>query len=42
MAFNAKTKIGFGAGTLTPGAYLVQSKKTTGFIYPYLCLQRRL
>jgi hypothetical protein len=41
-AFNAKTSVGFGAGTLTPGAYLVQSKKTTGFIYPYLYLLRRL
>jgi hypothetical protein len=41
-SFNAKTSAGFGAGTLAPGSYLAQSKKTTGFIYPYLYLLRRL
>jgi hypothetical protein len=39
---NAKTSVGFGVGNLTPGAYLIQSKKTTGFVYPYLSLQRNL
>ena len=41
-SFNAKTSIGFGAANLAPGSYLAQSKKTTGFIYPYLYLLRRL
>ena len=34
--------MGMGVGTLAPGSYLAQSKKTTDFIYPYLYLLRRL
>ena len=41
-ALNAKTSIGIGVGTLAPGAYLQQSKKTSGFVYPYLSFTRQL
>jgi hypothetical protein len=40
--FNAKTSVGVGVANLAPGSYLTQSKKTTGFVYPYLYLLRRL
>jgi len=39
-ALNGKTSFGTGVGTLTPGAYLMQSKKTTGFVYPFLYFTR--
>ena len=39
-SFNSKTKMGLGMGYLDPGSYLIQSKKTSGYIYPYLSLQR--
>jgi Alginate export len=42
MALNGKTIIGIGVGTLTPGAYLIQSKKTSGFVYPSLSFTRQL
>jgi hypothetical protein len=35
-----KTTVGAGIATLTPGAYLQQSKKTTGFLYPYIFFSR--
>ena len=41
-SFNTKTSVGAGVGNLAPRSYLAQSKKTTGFIYPYLYLLRRL
>ncbi|MGA2114236.1 MAG: alginate export family protein [Bryobacteraceae bacterium] len=41
-SLNPKTMFGIGVGTLSPGAYLVESKKTTGFIYPYLYILKRL
>jgi hypothetical protein len=41
-SLNAKTSVGVGAGNMAPGSYLAQSKKTTGFVYPYLYLTRRL
>jgi hypothetical protein len=37
-----KTIVGAGIGTLTPGAYLKQSNKTTGFLYPYISFTRVL
>jgi len=40
--FNVKTSVGVGVANLAPGSYLTQSKKTTGFVYPYLFLMRRL
>jgi hypothetical protein len=40
-AINGKTTLGTGVATLTPGAYLVQSKKTTGFVYPFLYFTRQ-
>ena len=39
-ALNVKTSFGGGVGTLSPGAYLVQSKKTNGYTYPYFYFQR--
>jgi hypothetical protein len=42
VALNGKTAFGIGVGTLAPGAYLVQSKKTSGFVYPYLSFTRQL
>jgi len=42
VALNGKTAFGIGVGTLTPGAYLIQSKKTSGFVYPYLSFTRQL
>ena len=41
-SFDAKTSVGVGVGNLAPGSYLAQSKKTTGFIYPYLYVLRRM
>jgi hypothetical protein len=35
-----KTTVGAGIATLTPGAYLKQSNKTTGFLYPYVVFAR--
>jgi hypothetical protein len=40
FAINGKTSLGTGIGTLTPGAYLIESKKTTGFFYPFFYLLR--
>ena len=37
-----KMNFGVGVGNLTPGAYLKQSGKTTGYIYPYLSFSRSL
>ncbi len=37
-----KTFLGIGVGTLSPGAYLKQSGKTTGFVLPYLSFTRTL
>jgi hypothetical protein len=37
-----KTSFGIGVGNLTPGAYLKQSGKTTGYVYPYLSFSRSL
>jgi hypothetical protein len=42
FAINGKTSLGTGIGTLTPGAYLIESKKTTGFFYPFFYFQRSL
>ena len=39
-SFDSRTSMGMGVGNLAPGSYLAQSKKTTGFIYPYLYLLR--
>jgi hypothetical protein len=39
---NRKTLVGFGVGNLAPGAYLKESGKTTGWIYPYLSFTRML
>ncbi|SPE41430.1 conserved exported hypothetical protein [Candidatus Sulfopaludibacter sp. SbA3] len=39
---NSKTTVGAGIGTLTPGSYLKQSNKTTGFLYPYIVFTRVL
>lgn len=41
VAINGKTKLGTGLGTLSPGAYLVQSKKTSGFLYPFIYFTRQ-
>jgi hypothetical protein len=41
-SLNGKTSLGAGIATLSPGAYLVQSKKTTGYDYPYFYLLRNL
>jgi alginate export protein len=41
-SFNSKTKMGLGLGYLDPGSYLIQSKKTSGYLLPYLSLQREL
>jgi hypothetical protein len=41
FAINGKTTLGTGVGTLTPGAYLVESKKTSGFLYPFLYFTRQ-
>lgn len=41
-SFDGSTSLGMGVGNLAPGSYLAQSNKTTGFIYPYLYLLRRL
>jgi hypothetical protein len=37
-----KTSLGVGVGNLKPGAYLKQSGKTTGYVYPYLSFSRAL
>jgi hypothetical protein len=37
-----KTSLGVGVGNLKPGAYLQQSGKITGYIYPYLSFSRAL
>jgi hypothetical protein len=37
-----KTTVGAGVGTLTPGAYLKQAGKTTGYLYPYIMFLRTL
>jgi hypothetical protein len=42
VALNGKTSIGFGLGTLNPGAYLIQAKKTSEYYYPYMFLTRKL
>jgi hypothetical protein len=42
IAVNGKTSFGIGVGTLNPGAYLIQTKKTSGFVYPYLMFTRQL
>jgi Alginate export len=39
-AINGKTSFSTGVATLSPGAYLVQSRKTSGFVYPFLCFTR--
>jgi Alginate export len=41
-SFDSRTSMGMGVGNLAPGSYLTQSNKTTGFIYPYLYLLRRM
>lgn len=41
-AISPKMSFGLGAGNLTPGAYLKQSGKTTGYVYPYLFFSRSL
>jgi hypothetical protein len=41
-ALNGKTNIGIGVGTVAPGAYLKESNKTSGFVYPYLAFTRQL
>ena len=40
-ALNGKTSFGGGVGTLSPGAYLVQSRKTTGYTYPFFYFLRQ-
>lgn len=40
LALSKATSLGVGLGTLSPGEYLRQSGKTTGFLYPYLYLSR--
>ena len=42
MPITPKTFLGVGVGTLSPGAYLKQSGKTTGYVYPYLTFTRIL
>jgi hypothetical protein len=42
IAMNGKTSFGIGVGILSPGAYLIQTKKTSGFVYPYLMFTRQL
>lgn len=42
VAVNGKTSVGFGLGTLNPGEYLIQSKKTSEYYYPYMFLTRKL
>ncbi|HLK19158.1 MAG TPA: alginate export family protein [Bryobacteraceae bacterium] len=42
VAVNGKTSVGFGLGTLNPGEYLIQSKKTSEYYYPFVFLTRKL
>jgi len=42
FALNKKTTIGTGVANLSPGSYLVQSHKTSGFVYPFLYVIRQL
>ena len=42
LALNRKTVVAFGLGTLSPGAYLRQAGKTTGFVYPSIGFTRQL
>jgi len=39
---NGKTTVGAGIGTLAPGSYLVESHKTSGYVYPFLYFTRQL
>jgi hypothetical protein len=41
-AVTPKTSLGVGVGNLKPGAYLRQSGKITGYVYPYLSFSRSL
>jgi hypothetical protein len=41
-AITPKTGLGVGVGNLAPGAYLKQSGKTTGYVYPYFYFSRAL
>jgi len=41
-AITPKTSLGVGVGNLKPGAYLQQSGKITGYVYPYLSFSRAL
>jgi len=40
--FSSKMTWGVGVGTLSPGSYLKQSGKTTGYVYPYMSFTRTL
>jgi len=42
FTLNSKTMLGTGVANIFPGAYLTQSGKTSGFIYPFLSFTRRL
>jgi Alginate export len=42
LTITPKTFLGVGVGTLSPGAYLKQSNKNTGYVYPYLTFTRTL
>jgi hypothetical protein len=42
FTLSPKTLLGVGVGNIAPGSYLTQSGKTSGYVYPYMTLNRQL